>query len=514
MRLDVALRPRLAQAKVEGRRVIDALRFRDEMAVIAAGSEPYVAGGLTGHQRTLLAALDKIEPSDGPDANVRRMSISLARRLLGDARETSKVDSVLPPTRRLPRTRPRRSSGRRQGYRRGRRGDKDRQRRDHPLPSHAAACSTPSATRVLADGRQPLARKRCTCRLRDRPGSVTSIDVIPPSSSPAATWTTGDREDRRAEGGSQPGSTGPMRLSPDNQAWAILPRRAPRPVTLVSEGDLFLEKVLEAIPLVELKRFTEPPPAATAAKSVVTVLHHKVPDPLPNGPLLVVDPAGGCALWDLGEPLVNPIVTKQDKESPLMAHVRLDNVMMPAARKLTLEGPRRTVLVLESSVTGDPLLCTRSIVPKGKVLVRGRGLFDEERPAAPDRLMPPILVSTALAWFTASQGKLRESAGRGRVTEIMEARPCLRAAARGSGCCDHPTAGAAPCPEAPHGRRSVRSTGAGSGVFRPRASPARRWSWPATWPAPRKATSVPRRGSRPGLRGPGWPWAGIRSGST
>src|SRR5262245_30801023 len=75
---------RLAAAKAEGRRVIDGLRPRDEMAVIAAGTEPAVACGLTGHQRTLRAALDAIEPTDGP-TRVRE-AVALARRLLGGDR--------------------------------------------------------------------------------------------------------------------------------------------------------------------------------------------------------------------------------------------------------------------------------------------------------------------------------------------------------------------------------------------------------------------------------------------
>src|SRR3954465_13040404 len=44
---------RLARAKKEGRRMIDGLRFLDEVAIISAGSEPRVHCGLTGHQRTL-----------------------------------------------------------------------------------------------------------------------------------------------------------------------------------------------------------------------------------------------------------------------------------------------------------------------------------------------------------------------------------------------------------------------------------------------------------------------------
>src|SRR5262245_59286635 len=48
---------RLGQAQDAARRVIAGLRYRDEMAVVVAGTQPQVVCGLTGHQRTLREAL-------------------------------------------------------------------------------------------------------------------------------------------------------------------------------------------------------------------------------------------------------------------------------------------------------------------------------------------------------------------------------------------------------------------------------------------------------------------------
>src|SRR5437762_679870 len=48
---------RLAAAKQAAQRQISSLRFRDEMAVIAAGTQPQVVCGLTNHERTLQAAI-------------------------------------------------------------------------------------------------------------------------------------------------------------------------------------------------------------------------------------------------------------------------------------------------------------------------------------------------------------------------------------------------------------------------------------------------------------------------
>src|SRR5947209_12898146 len=70
---------RLARAKDEARRGIDGLRFRDEMAIVTAGTQPRVACGLTGHQKTLRDALAEVEASDGP--TVLTESVAVARRL-------------------------------------------------------------------------------------------------------------------------------------------------------------------------------------------------------------------------------------------------------------------------------------------------------------------------------------------------------------------------------------------------------------------------------------------------
>src|SRR5262249_59942287 len=95
-----------------------------------------------------------------------------------------------------------------------------------------------------------------------------------------------------------------------------------------------------------------PPSASGGANPPVAVYHRTIPDALPTGDVIVIDPERSGALWELGEPLHNPIVAKQDKDSPLMAHIRLDNVTIPQARKLTFKGPAH---VLAESAAGDPL---------------------------------------------------------------------------------------------------------------------------------------------------------------
>lgn len=249
------------------------------------------------------------------------------------------------------------------------------------------------------------------------------IDVVPLALKPGEVWTH-VFEKTSAEGGVLTARVEREdSLACDNRAWALLPRREPLPVVLVTEGNLFLEKVFEANPLVKLSVVKKPP--AQPAPGAITVLHRQVPQHLPDGPVWVIDPAGSCDRWQVGEKLENPIVTKQDKDSPLMAHVRLDNVIMPEARKLTFSDAPQ---VLVAAVTGEPLYAYLQR-PEGKVLVLSVNLDQGDLPL---RTAFPIMATNALAWFAGHRGELRESLASGAITEVeLPSRGSVLVAPRG-----------------------------------------------------------------------------------
>jgi hypothetical protein len=389
---------RLAQAKIEGLRVIDGIRFRDEMAVISAGSEPSVACGLTGHQRTLRNALEAIKPTDGPTRVTE--AVELARRLLGGNRSEKSIlvltDGTFTESAKLL-------------------GARDVDAFLVGKNSPNVAITRTQARRSLLDpiGYEilievaNLAESTSKCRLEiDLDDEV--VDVIPLQIEPGGTWKK-VIEKTSANGGRLTARLDqPDILAADNHASAILPRREARPVTLITEGNLFLEKVLQAIPLVRLDIEKELP--KTAANPSVLILHKKVPEQIPAGAVFVVDPSGPCDLWDLGEPLQNPIVTKQEKDSPILGHVRLENVSMPEARKITPKGP---VQVLASSLGGEPLIAVFERAGGNVVVLT----VDLDKSDLPLQTAFPILVSNALSWFSRNKGELRESLVTGAVTE-------------------------------------------------------------------------------------------------
>lgn len=417
---------RLSAAKDEALRVILGMRFRDELAVVAAGGSPRVVCGFSSHGRTLSHAIDDVVPTDNPTRVTE--AVELARRLLGERQDEHQREIVVL------------TDG---GLRSMREGEApaDPARREPRLPDETRLIVRRFGTHVgnvgitqfqvrrsLIDplGYEILAEvtnasdEPVECRLEiDLNDDV--VDVVPLKLTPGQRWSQ-SFEKTSADGGHLTAKLDRAdALAADNRAWAVLPQRELMPVTLVSEGNLFLQKVFESNPLVTLTRID--PLAPSTATSGITVLHRHVPDLLPNGAVLVIDPRGSCDAWQLGEPVQNPIVHQQDKESPLVSHVRLDNVVMPEARQVKFASDEG-VKVLAHSLAGDPLLATIER-PGQKVLLLTVNLDEGDLPL---RTAFPILMMNALNWFTENRGELRESLPTGAITEIDVA--ALSASAR------------------------------------------------------------------------------------
>lgn len=394
------------------REYIDRLRPRDEMAIVVAGTQPRVVCGLASHQRTLRQVVDSIEPTDGPTRVPE--AVELARRLISGAENGRVVvltDGCFDDAPKLAEAK-----------------DVDLVAVGSRTPNVGItrfqvrrSLLDPIGYEILAEV-QNASAEPAECRMELDLGDDV-IDVVPLALKPGEVWTH-VFEKTSAEGGVLTARVEREdSLACDNRAWALLPRREPLPVVLVTEGNLFLEKVFEANPLVKLSVVKKPP--AQPAPGAITVLHRQVPQHLPDGPVWVIDPAGSCDRWQVGEKLENPIVTKQDKDSPLMAHVRLDNVIMPEARKLTFSDAPQ---VLVAAVTGEPLYAYLQR-PEGKVLVLSVNLDQGDLPL---RTAFPIMATNALAWFAGHRGELRESLASGAITEVeLPSRGSVLVAPRG-----------------------------------------------------------------------------------
>jgi von Willebrand factor type A domain/Aerotolerance regulator N-terminal len=407
---------RLHKALEEARRIIAGLRHRDEMAIVVAGTQPRVVCGLTGHQRSLRDALDTITGTDGP--TVLKEAITLAKQLVdesnaegGQTRVLVISDGCVVPAdlviekegNKIPLIDGDRVQLVAVGQRTGNVGISRLQVRRSPLD--------PTGYEILIEvvnqSDDPV-ECRLTLTLE-----ADVIDVFPLKLEANGKWSQVVEKVSRDGGVLRATLNYPDALAADNEAVALLPKREDQPVLLATpEPNLFLHKVLEAAPLVQLKVDKQPFPTVPA--KAVQVFHQQAPNPLPPGPVLVIDPASDTDLWKVGDKLQNPIVTQQDKSSPLMANLRLDNVLMPEAKKLTFTAAAGKPQVLAGAVTGEPLYALIER-PSGRVLVLTVNLDQGDLPF---RTAFPIMVSNALSFFAGNTGELREALATGATAEV------------------------------------------------------------------------------------------------
>lgn len=390
---------RLDAAKQKALSLIGSLRFRDEMAILSAGAQPDVICSLTGRERTLREAITSIKPTDGP-TRVQE-AIVIAKRLLADVKHGSIVvltDGCFPGATEL--AQDEQIDLEVVGARTGNVGIANLQVRRSLLD--------PVGYEILLEvvnQSDEEVKCRLDLDLNDQP-----VDVFPLTLKPGETWRQA-LEKTSVEGGTLVAKIDRAdALSLDNRAIAILPKREMQKVVLVGSKNLFLRTALKVNSLVDLALLETPP--ATYDPKTIYAFHKSVPEKLPAlGMFLIIDPDKATDRWAMGDKLENPIVAKQDTDSPLLRHVRLDNVLLPEAKKLTpVEGAKPIVTAL----SGDPLVFTFDSVGNKTLVLT----VDLDQGDLTFRTAFPILVTNALGWFAGQSGELRESLAAGAVTSI------------------------------------------------------------------------------------------------
>ena len=369
------------------------------MSILSAGGRPHVAIGMTDHQRSLLSAIESLPGTDGPTEVMS--AVAVAERLLADQEKEGEIivlsDGCFENVERL------KSNPKVTLYGVGERRDNVGITRYQVRRSLLDAVGY----QVLLDVTNFSENER-SCRVELNLENEL-VDVIPLELAAGETITR--ILDHTSTGGGQLTATLDVNdaLATDNIAIAVLPKRTPIPVVLVTESNLFLKSVLESIPLVDLRIVAEPP--AAAPTNGILVLDRKVPPKLPHGRVMVVDAEGSCDLWILGETIAQPIVASVDADSPLTQHVRLDNVLFPDARLLKFTTDYEPLIQ-------DPLdqpLFARLRRPGGDVVVLTCNLDKGDLPL---RIAFPVLMQNVIEWFQGNSGRLRPAVSSGTMVSI------------------------------------------------------------------------------------------------
>ncbi|MAT16423.1 MAG: hypothetical protein CMJ46_14265 [Planctomyces sp.] len=390
---------RFDAAKDDIHNMIRTLRSRDDMALIAVGATSEVVTGLTGHHRTLHQAVDNIEATDQP--TVFREALTLANSLIeghpngeivlltdGGFDEFSEVSTAKHVSTQL--------------Y-----GKPDTANIGITQFQIRRNLTDPVGYEVLVEVINQSAQPAETRLEMELEGEI--VDVIPLKLEPAQSWSKVLEYTSPTGGVLSATINSEDALASDNEAVAILSELEPQKVILVSAGNRYLEKVFSAIPLVELEVVTQQP--ETVPENGVLVFHRQTPEALPAGNVLVIEPEGSTDLWTIGEKASSPLIASQDKESKLMAHVRLDNVMLSEARQIE---PKMEVTRLATSVEEIPIYFSHETDAR-KVVVLNASLDEGDLPL---RTAFPILISNALNWFSGADAAFQESLATGAVRKI------------------------------------------------------------------------------------------------
>jgi len=184
-------------------------------------------------------------------------------------------------------------------------------------------------------------------------------------------------------------------LALDNAAYAVRGRGGAGRVLLVSADNIFLEQVLRSLRGVELFQVDPADPIPTEGYDL-TVLDGVLPDPLPGGDLLLINPPRGAAYFEVSAPIAPQGPVTVHAEDPRARNLGpfLEAVSLRALRPLT--GVEWATVLAQ--VDGHPLVAAGEVDGRQVAILP----FDARYPNTDLVLQPgwPILMAELAAWFS------------------------------------------------------------------------------------------------------------------
>jgi len=367
---------RLAEAKRQVSGVIDQLGPQDRMTIITVGPSPRIIAAITGDRDALHRALNDVTASNGP-ADLSA-SLSLAAGLVragDDARAYLYSDGIVQPLRASF------ASGLPFPVEYHRVGVSGENVGLTTLTVRSSAQTRAAYLHVQNFGQQPRSVSlewRADNRLLDvRPltfAAGQAQDLVLPVPADATSVTA------HLAGGDV--------FALDDSATAVAKTPRAFRVLLVTPGNVFLEQALRLRSDLQID-IVAPAGYKPSAAYAMTVFDRYEPAPLPDGPLLLVDPPTGSALAG-GQPVGIGRVRASDAGDALLANVDLQDVHVARSQDL------------RASTFGRPLITS---LQTPLVLVRDEPYrqalfgFDLHESDLPLRIAFPILVQNLSEWM-------------------------------------------------------------------------------------------------------------------
>jgi Ca-activated chloride channel homolog len=195
-------------------------------------------------------------------------------------------------------------------------------------------------------------------------------------------------------------------LAADNVAWAVLPPPRKIAVTLVSPGNLFLEKVLQTDPQVALEVKTPDQYQGGMGEADVVVLDSTSPARVGAGRFVFVNTVPGDVPMEVLGRLEQPTIMDWDRAHPVMRHVEFAKVAIEDAMRMRPLSAGRPLV----EAVGGPLIYALEEQDR-KAIIVGFDLFKTDFPL---RVAFPLILSNTLRWLhpaALDQSSLQLAAG-------------------------------------------------------------------------------------------------------
>jgi hypothetical protein len=184
-------------------------------------------------------------------------------------------------------------------------------------------------------------------------------------------------------------------LPSDDVAWAVRPSSDAIPVRLVTPGNRFLAAGLGLMPRVEVTAYlTET--AQFTDTPVLTVLDASLPDPLPDGNLLIIAPYRSTEYFSITGLLDRPVPRPAPTDDPLLRNVELGEINILKSSRVDNTPWAHTVI---DSAAG-PLLIAGEIDGR-RIAVLGFDLHDSDLPL---NIAFPLLLSNLVGYLAPGAG--------------------------------------------------------------------------------------------------------------
>ncbi len=181
----------------------------------------------------------------------------------------------------------------------------------------------------------------------------------------------------------------------DNHAWAIIPREKSVDVLLVTNGNYYLQRVLNLLPRVRLFT-TTPVQYARPEEYDLIVFDSYAPPALIGGNYLFINAVPPLPEWTLGDELPLPAIVDWNPTHPLTRYLSFENLIVSKCR--IIGAPPWVETILESRET--PLIAAFQQNEIRGVVTN----FDIYQSTWPRQVSFPIFFTNLINWFQSGEG--------------------------------------------------------------------------------------------------------------